>query len=112
MIKCSVKMVFLVADGAAQGLIFILINISCIKKCSWLNELFFPSTLRRKPINIYIYIYNITWLLLTGKHLCWSLALILSVAKFPWKYFKNTYFKEHLRMATVLLKCVHETEKN
>ena len=62
-------------------------------------------------MEIYQYI-NITWLLLTGKYLCWSLILILSIAKFLWKYFKSTYFKEHLRMATVLLKCVHETEKN
>ena len=29
---------------------------------------------------IYQYI-NITWLLLTGKHLCWSLFLILSITK-------------------------------
>ena len=30
---------------------------------------------------IYQYV-KITWLLLTGKHLCWSLFLILSIAKF------------------------------
>ena len=30
---------------------------------------------------IYQYV-NITWLLLTWKHLCWSLFLILSIAKF------------------------------
>ena len=30
---------------------------------------------------IYQYV-NITWLLLTGNHLCWSLFLILSIAKF------------------------------
>ena len=30
---------------------------------------------------IYQYV-NITWLLLTGKHLCWSPFLILSIAKF------------------------------
>ena len=36
------------------------------------------------------------WLLLTGKHLCWSLFLLLSIAKF---LRAPKYFEEHLHMA-------------
>ena len=47
------------------------------KRCSWwLMQLW-----KWRENKIYQYV-NIMWLLLAGKHLCWSLFLILSFAKF------------------------------
>ena len=49
---------------------------------------------------------NIMWLFLTGKHLCWSLFVILSIA-----IFQSTYFEEHLQTATsekVFIKIIYK----
>ena len=51
---------------------------------------------------IYQYV-NITWLLLTGKRLCWSLFLILSIAKF---------LRAPISKNICVWKYVHKTEKN
>ena len=54
---------------------------------------------------IYQYV-NITWLLLIGKHVCKSVFLILSIAKFLRAPILENIYKR------LLLKCVHETEKH
>ena len=63
-----------------------ILNCSSFAYYSW-KSLFLIQTYGIKSLSqqfekeIYQYV-NIMWLLLTGKHLCWSLFLILSIAKF------------------------------
>ena len=40
--KCSVKKIFLVVDRAVKVTCFYIDQHLLSKKCSWLNELFFP----------------------------------------------------------------------
>ena len=51
---------------------------------------------------------NTIWLLLTGKHLCWSLFLTLGIAL---KRAQSTDFEEHLQAAAyenVFIKSIHK----
>ena len=55
-----------------------------------------PSKHFEKEIYQYI---NITWLLLTGKHLCWIILIKHHFNSEYCKILESTYFEEHLQTA-------------
>ena len=48
------------------------------------------------------------WLLLTGKHLCWSLFLILSIAKFFRALIFKNIFKRLLLKMCLFIKIIYK----